>query len=102
MARTVGRDWQPCVYLMASRKYGTLYVGVTSNLPERAWQHREGIIAGFTKKYGVKLLVYYELHATMEAAIVREKQIKEWRRAWKVELIESMNPEWRDLYDDLV
>jgi len=87
---------------MASRKYGTLYVGVTSNLPERAWQHREGIIAGFTKKYGVKLLVYYELHATMEAAIVREKQIKEWRRAWKVELIESMNPEWRDLYDDLV
>jgi putative endonuclease len=86
---------------MASRKYGTLYVGVTSNLPERAWQHREGLIAGFAKKHGVKLLVYYELHATMEAAIVREKQIKEWRRAWKVELIESMNPEWRDLYNDL-
>ena len=102
MARTVGRDRQPCVYLMASRKYGTLYVGVTSNLPERAWQHREGLIAGFTKKYGVKLLVYCEFHDTMEAAIVREKQIKEWRRAWKIELIESMNPEWRNLYDDLV
>ena len=86
---------------MASRKYGTLYVGVTSNLGERAWQHREGLIAGFTKKYGVKLLVYYELHDTMDAAILREKQIKEWRRLWKIRLIESMNPVWRDLYEEL-
>ena len=95
------RDWQPCVYMMASRKYGTLYVGVTSDLPERAWQHREGLIAGFTKRYGVKLIAYYEFHETMDAAIVREKQIKEWRRAWKIDLTEKMNPQWRDLFDDL-
>ena len=96
------RDRQPCVYIMASRRYGTLYVGVTSALSERAWQHREGLIAGFTKKYGVKVLVYYEFHETMDAAIVREKQIKEWRRVWKVELIEKMNPKWRDLYAEIV
>jgi putative endonuclease len=97
----MNRDWQPCVYIMASRRNGTLYVGVTSNLLMRAWQHREGIVPGFTKKYGVKMLVYYEVHATMEAAITREKQIKEWHRAWKIELIEGMNRGWRDLYWDL-
>ncbi|MCR4282565.1 MAG: GIY-YIG nuclease family protein [Bauldia sp.] len=101
MFRTRSRDFQPCVYIMASRRYGTLYVGVTSNLSQRAWQHREGLMGGFTRRYGVKLLVYFEFHETMEAAIRREKQIKEWHRAWKIELIESMNPDWRDLYEEL-
>jgi putative endonuclease len=86
---------------MASRKYGTLYVGVTSKPDQRTWQHREGVLAGFNRKYGVKVLVYYEFHATMSAAIAREKQIKEWRRVWKIELIETMNPEWRDLFVEL-
>jgi putative endonuclease len=86
---------------MASRRYGTLYIGVTSNLGQRAWQHREGLLPGFTHKYGVKTLVFYEFHDSIEAAIRREKQIKEWHRAWKIELIESMNPDWRDLYEDL-
>jgi putative endonuclease len=86
---------------MASRRHGTLYAGVTGNPARRAWQHREGLVPGFTQRYGVKLLVWYEFHDTMIAAITREKQIKEWRRAWKIELIESMNPEWRDLYPDL-
>jgi putative endonuclease len=86
---------------MASRRHGTFDVGVTGNPTRRAWQHREGLVPGFTQRYGVKLLVWYEFHDTMIAAITREKQIKEWRRAWKIELIESMNPEWRDLYPDL-
>jgi putative endonuclease len=93
---------QPCVYIMASRRNGTLYVGVTSDLPCRAWEHRQGIVEGFTKRYGVKLLVYFELHATMEAAILREKQIEEWHRAWKVRLIQSVNPTWRDLYGEIM
>jgi putative endonuclease len=92
---------QPAVYINASSRNGTLYVGVTGDLPRRAWEHREGVADGFTKRYGVKMLAYYELHATMEAAIVREKQIKEWRRAWKVRLIETTNPEWRDLFDEI-
>jgi putative endonuclease len=87
---------------MASRRRGTLYAGVTSDLPRRAWEHREGVAEGFTKRYGVKLLVWFELHDTMEAAIVREKQIKEWRRLWKVQLIESMNPTWRDLFGEIM
>ena len=91
----------PCVYILASKRNGTLYVGVTSNLAQRIWQHRHGEIPGFAKKYGVCLLVYVEPHDTMEAAITREKQIKEWKRAWKLRLIESANPEWRDLYDEL-
>jgi putative endonuclease len=86
---------------MASRRHGTLYAGVTSNPGQRVRQHREGLIPGFTRRYGVKLLVWYEFHDTMIAAITREKQIKEWRRAWKIELIERMNPDWRDLYPDL-
>ncbi len=92
---------QPCVYVMASRKHGTLYVGVTSNIAKRAWEHRAGQRPGFTRRYRVHLLVYYEFHQTMETAIRREKQIKEWRRAWKVELIEGLNPGWRDLFEEL-
>jgi putative endonuclease len=97
----LNRDFRPCIYILASRKYGTLYIGVTSDLSRRIWAHREGIIPGFTKRYGVKTLVYYEFHVTMYAAITREKQIKEWRRSRKIDLIETMNPEWRDLYSDL-
>ncbi len=93
---------QPCVYLLASRKNGTLYTGVTSNLVQRIWQHRNDQADGFTKRYGVHLLVWYELHETMESAIAREKAIKEWKRAWKLELIEAANPQWQDLYDEIV
>jgi putative endonuclease len=95
-------DAQPCVYILASERNGTLYTGVTRYPVQRVWQHKEGLVRGFTKKYGVHLLVYIELHETMLAAIQREKQIKEWKRAWKIELIESANPEWRDLYEDIV
>jgi putative endonuclease len=94
-------DRRPCVYILASKRNGTLYVGVTSNLAQRIWQHRHGDVSGFAKKYGVYLLVYAEPHDTMEAAITREKQIKEWKRAWKIRLIESAKPNWLDLYDDL-
>jgi putative endonuclease len=93
---------QPCVYLLSNQRNGTLYVGVTSNLVQRIWQHKEGFADGFSKKYDLKMLVWYELHATMESAISREKAIKEWRRAWKLTLIEKMNPDWRDLYSDIV
>ena len=86
---------------MASKRNGTLYTGVTSNLVGRVWQHREGQVKGFTKRYGCKLLVWYETHDTMEQAIFREKQIKAGSRAKKLQLIESMNPEWRDLWDDI-
>ena len=87
----------PCVYILASRKHGTLYVGVTSDLSRRIEAHRSGSVAGFTEKYRVHRLVYAEPHETMEAAITREKQIKKWERAWKVQLIEQTNPEWADL-----
>ncbi|MGL4995243.1 MAG: GIY-YIG nuclease family protein [Deefgea sp.] len=93
---------QPCVYLLCNQRNGTLYVGVTSNLVQRIWQHKEGLIEGFSQKYGLKMLVWYEQHATMESAIAREKAIKEWQRAWKLTLIEKMNPSWRDLYPDIV
>jgi putative endonuclease len=92
----------PCVYILASKRNGTLYVGVTSNLAQRIWQHKEGLAEGFTKDHNVKLLVWYEQHATMESAISREKALKEWRRAWKCELIEETNPYWRDLYELLI
>jgi putative endonuclease len=92
------RGW---IYFMANRRNGTLYVGVTSNLPSRAYQHREGLIDGFTKRYGLKLLVYYERHDDIRTAIQREKAIKHWPRAWKVRLIHEMNPERKDLYDTL-
>lgn len=90
------------VYILASKRNGTLYVGVTSDLVKRTWEHRQGLAEGFTKKYGVKILVYYEVHESSEAAILREKQIKKWDRAWKIRLIEKGNPNWDDLYDRIV
>ena len=89
--------FQPCGYILASRRHGTLYIGVTSNLLARLVQHREGLIPGFTRRYGIRRLAYYEMFDTMEAAIVREKRLKEWRRAWKIELIEARNENWDDL-----
>ena len=91
----------PAIYMMASQRNGTIYVGVTSNLPRRAWEHREGIGDGFTKRYGCKLLVWYDAAETMEAAILREKQIKAGSRAKKIALIEAMNPGWHDLYEQV-
>jgi len=91
------RDMQPCVYILASRRHGTLYTGVTSDLPGRLHQHREEVLEGFTSRYAVHRLVYYEVHDTIEPAIVREKRIKAWRRDWKVALIERENPFWEDL-----
>jgi putative endonuclease len=93
---------QPCVYILASRRNGTLYIGVTSDLGRRATEHKTDVIDGFTKRYGVHKLVYVEFHPTMVEAIVREKRIKKWRRAWKVALIEEDNPTWRDLYDEIL
>ena len=93
---------QPFVYILASRRNGTLYIGVTANLAERVWQHKSGMFDGFTKKYGVHILVWHEAHATMESAIAREKSLKKWNRAWKLKLIEKANPTWRDLYHDVV
>jgi len=95
------RDFQPAVYIMANQRNGTLYVGVTSWLPKRAWQHREGAIDGFTRRYGCKMLVWFELHATMASAIQREKQMKAGSRAKKLALIETANPQWRDLYGEI-
>jgi len=89
----------PQVYILASRPNGTLYIGVTSNLYERMRQHIDETFGGFTKRYGVKVLVYYETFQTMEEAIRRESQIKKWRRLWKIRLIEEMNPTWVDLFD---
>jgi putative endonuclease len=94
-------DKQPCVYLMASKKNGTLYVGITSDLIKRISQHKSGSLGGFTKRYAVNRLVWYELHGTMESAITREKRIKNWRRAWKLNLIEKDNPKWQDLYEEI-
>jgi putative endonuclease len=88
----------PCVYILASKRNGTLYIGVTNDLVRRVWEHKSDVVEGFTKKYGVHLLAYAEFHATMPAAILREKQMKRWRRQWKLDLIERDNPEWRDLY----
>ena len=93
---------QPAVYMLASQPNGTLYTGVTNDLVRRVWEHRSDTLDGFTKKYGVHRLVYYELHASMIEAIRREKQIMKWRRAWKIELIEKENPEWRDLWPSIV
>jgi putative endonuclease len=98
-ARTMEK--QPCVYIMASSERGTLYVGVTSDLIKRIWQHKNDMVEGFTKTHRVHMLVWYELHGSMESAIGREKAIKEWKRAWKIELIEQANPNWCDLYDEL-
>lgn len=89
------------VYILASRKEGVLYVGVTSDLPKRIWEHREKIHGGFTRRYNVMQLVWYEAHDDAPSAITREKQMKKWNRAWKIALIEKSNPSWRDLYEEL-
>jgi putative endonuclease len=93
---------QPCLYVLASKRNGTLYVGVTSDLVQRVWQHRTNEIDGFTKQYCVHLLVYFEFYAAMEDAIQREKRVKHWRRTWKIALIEQHNLDWHDLYPGLV
>ena len=92
---------QPCVYMLASRRNGTLYVGVTSHLIKRVWEHKNDLVAGFTRQYGVHSLVWYEQHESMMTAIQREKAIKAWKRQWKLALIEAGNPDWRDLYENL-
>lgn len=92
----------PCVYILASKRNGTLYVGVTNDIVRRTWEHKSGLIEGFTKDYAVHRLVYIEPHATMSEAIHREKQLKRWRRAWKLELIERTNPQWLDIYEDML
>jgi putative endonuclease len=93
---------QPCVYLLANKRNGTLYVGVTSNLVQRVWQHKNDLVEGFTKRYRVHMLVWFEVCDSMQTAIAREKAMKEWKRAWKIELLEKTNPEWRDLYGDIL
>ena len=95
--RTVQNQRQPCVYLLASKPYGTIYTGVTSDLVARMWQHRNGETKGFTSRYAVYMLVRYELFGTMDLAIAREKQLKNWHRQWKINLIQSDNPDWHDL-----
>ena len=90
------------VYILTSQKNGTLYIGVTSNLSKRIWEHKNDLVEGFTKKYKVHNLVYFEVAESMHSAIQREKQMKKWNRAWKVELIEKMNPQWNDLYDKIM
>jgi putative endonuclease len=92
----------PSVYVLASARRGTLYIGVTSDLVKRIWEHRNDLVAGFTREYGVHRLVYFEFHQRMQDAIQREKRLKKWNRLWKIELIENDNPEWRDLWDEIV
>ena len=93
---------QPCVYIVANKRNGTLYTGVTSNLPKRAFEHRTGLVKGFSARYECKMLIWYELHETMVDAITRKKQIKSGSRARKLSLIEDLNPDWRDLYESLI
>ena len=93
---------QPAVYILASKRNGTLYIGVTSELAKRVWQHKNDVVDGFTKRYSVHQLVWYELHETMESAIEREKALKNWKRLWKLALIENSNPGWQDLYETIV
>ena len=93
---------QPAVYLLASKRNGTIYIGVTSDLVKRIWEHKNNMTEGFTKRYKVHRLVWYQLHESMESAITREKRLKNWKRKWKLELIESSNPSWEDLYHELV
>ncbi len=95
-------DKNPAVYILASQRNGTLYIGVTSDLVKRIWEHKEGFVEGFTKDYGCYILVYFEQHAEMSAAILREKQMKKWNRAWKIALIEKENPGWRDLWPEII
>ena len=93
---------QPAVYILASERNGTLYIGVTSDLIQRVWQHKEGLAEGFTKTYGVKILVWYEQHETMESAIGKEKAMKKWLREWKLDTIEKTNPDWHDLWPEII
>ncbi len=93
---------QPAVYILASQRHGTLYTGVTSDLRRRIWQHKNDFVEGFTKTYGVHRLVYFELCPDMTSAIAREKQIKHWNRSWKLRIIEKMNPEWQDLWPQIL
>ena len=93
---------QPAVYILASKRNGTLYIGVTSDPVKRIWEHKNNMVEGFTKRYNVHRLVWYELHESMESAITREKRLKNWKRKWKLELIESSNPKWLDLYHTIV
>ena len=97
----MSREFVYFVYMLASQKNGTLYTGVTNDLIRRVQEHREGLVPGFTKKYDVKLLVYFEVHHDINEAILREKRIKRWRRVWKLQLIEEKNPNWRDLWSEL-
>ncbi|MEA1871247.1 MAG: GIY-YIG nuclease family protein [Candidatus Bipolaricaulota bacterium] len=93
---------QPAVYILANKRNGTLYVGVTSDLIKRIWQHKNNVVKGFTERYSVHQLVWYELHETMESAIGKEKMLKNWKRVWKLELIERSNPNWQDLYGTII
>lgn len=93
---------QPAVYMLANKKNGTLYVGVTSNLIKRIWEHKNNVVDGFTKRYDIHALVWYELCEMMESAIQREKEIKNWKRDWKIKRIVEMNPEWNDLYQSIL
>ena len=93
---------QPAVYILTNKRNGALYTGVTSDLVRRIWQHRQDLVDGFSSKYATHVLVYYELHEDMIGAITREKQIKAWKRRWKIRLIEEFNPYWRDLYPEIV
>jgi putative endonuclease len=92
----------PAVYILASKHNGTLYIGVTRDLVKRVWEHKHDVVEGFTRKYGIHTLVYFEQHNEMAEAIRREKQLKKWNRAWKIELIEKINPHWRDLWPEIV
>ena len=92
----------PCVYILASKRNGTLYTGVTSDLVRRVWEHKNDLVAGFSQRYGTHLLVWFERHETMGSAIVRERRLKEWKRSWKLRLIEEENPAWRDLYPEIL
>ena len=93
---------QPAVYVLASKRNGTLYIGVTNDLQRRVWEHKNDLVEGFTKRYGVHRLIYYELYEDMVSAITREKQMKKWNRAWKLELNEKHNPAWNDLWDAII
>ena len=95
-------DRSSYVYILSNGRYGTLYIGVSSDLIKRVWQHREGLCEGFTKTHGISRLVWYEVHQDIYSAITREKHLKKWNRAWKVKLISNFNPTWRDLYDELM
>ena len=97
----VERMFIPCVYIIASRPNGAIYTGVTSNLPQRVWQHQEHFAQGHTSTYQIHRLVWYEVHDNMESAITREKRLKKWNRDWKIRLIEEANPSWRDLYEEI-